>query len=275
MGTITVNGVRLAYDEVGAGPPAIWVHGSWTDRQGARLVAPLLAERYRVITYDRRGHSQSERVRGRQGVMAHVADLAGVIEQLDAGPAHLVTNSFGSEIALKLALQRPELVASLCLHEPPLYGCLPHDPDLEQALDSMRARERQVVAELQQGHHEPAAKLFMEAIAIGPGAWNALPEQSRQTFVHNAPTWLDDVTDPTQGTLEVGELAALAVPVLLTVGERSEPIHHAVAACLAAAIPEQVRHTFEDAGHIPHLTHPDVFVDVVTSFLDDVAALAK
>ena len=95
MATITVNGVRLAYDEAGAGPPVIWVHGSWTDRQGARLVAPLLAERYRVITCDRRGHSQSERVPGPQEVMAHVADLAGVIEQLDARPAHLVINSLG------------------------------------------------------------------------------------------------------------------------------------------------------------------------------------
>ena len=273
MATITVNGVRLAYDEAGAGPPVIWVHGSWTDRQGARLVAPLLAERYRVITYDRRGHSQSERVPGPQGVKAHVADLAGVIDQLDARPAHLVTNSLGGEIALKLALERPELVASLCLHEPPLHGCLPHDPEIEQARSDMQALEDEVIAELEHGDHEMAAQLFMEDL-LGPGAWEAFPEPSRQTFIHNAPTWLDDVTDPTQGTLELGQVTALTTPVLLTVGGRSHPVDVAVDVCLAATLPEPVRHTFTDAGHIPHLTHPDVYAAIVRSFLDDVVAKA-
>lgn len=62
---------------------------------------------------------QTTRTRyGAVAVVAHTGDLAALIEQLDAAPAHLVTNSFGGELALKVALQRPELVASLSMHEP-------------------------------------------------------------------------------------------------------------------------------------------------------------
>jgi pimeloyl-ACP methyl ester carboxylesterase len=275
MASITVNGVRLAYDEAGAGPSVVWVHGSWTDRRGADLVVPLLAEHYRVIIYDRRGHSQSERPPGPQGVTAHVKDLAALVEHLDAAPAHLVTNSFGGEIALKLAVRQPELVASLCLHEPPLFGILADDPEMKLVLEDLQTRLDHVIAGLEQGNNEAAARLFMETVAMGPGAWDALPEQMRRTFTYNAPTWLDDVHDPTQGVLDIGQLAALSLPVLLTGGGRSGPEFSAVLDCLADALPKAHRYTIADAGHVPHLTHPGELVGAVTGFLDDVAAKAS
>lgn len=276
MATITVNGVRLAYDEAGAGPPVIWVHGGFTDRRGFDLVVPLLAERYRVITYDRRGHSQSERVPGRQGVADHVTDLAALIEQLDVGPAHLVSNSDGGEIALKLAVLRPRLVASLWLHEPSLHGILPDDPEVKQPLEDLQARLDRVIAELEQGNNETAARLLIDDPAVmGTGAWDALPEQTRRTFIHNGPTWLDTARDPTYGLLDVDQLAGITVPVMMSGGAHSDPADSAVVACLAHAFPHARRHTFPDAGHVPHRTHPDEFAGVVTGFLHAVAAQAR
>ena len=67
----------------------------------------------------------------------------------------------------------------------------------------MQAREVEISTEIKRGNHEAAARLFFETV-LGPGAWEAFPEPSRQTFIHNAPTWLDDVTDPTRGTLDLG-----------------------------------------------------------------------
>lgn len=255
MATITVNGVRLAYDEAGAGPPVVWVHGGFTDRRGADLIVPLLADRYRVITYDRRGHSQSERVPGHQGVMDHVTDLAALIERLDAAPAHLLANSDGGEIAFKLAVWHPELVASLCLNEPALYGTLLDDAEVKQAMEGMQARLDRMIAELEQGNDEAAARLVIETVAMGPGAWDALPQQSRRTFIHNGPTWLDHANDPTQGSLNPDDLTRISVPTLLTEGGHSDPVDRAVVAHLADAVPHARRHTIADAGHVPHRTH--------------------
>lgn len=277
MDTITVNGIQLAYAEAGAGagPPLIWVHGGWTDRHDADLVVPILARRYRVITYDRRGHSQSERPPGHQGVMAHVADLAELIEQLDAAPAHLVTNSFGGEIALKLAFRQPELVASLCLHEPGLFGILGKDPKNMQAMQDLQGRFGPVLADIEQGNHEAAARVFMDTVVIGPGGWDALPEQMRQTYFHNASTVLNDFHDPTLGTLDIDQLAGLDVPVLLAGGGLSNPLFAAVLGRLADALPQARRHTFAGAGHLPELTHPDELAEVVEGFLVDIAAKAS
>lgn len=102
MATITANRVRLAYDEAGAGPPVVWVHGSWTDRRGADPLVPLLAARHRVITYDRRGHSQSERrprppgrhdALGRHGDPVLAADLGRLADALPDARRYTFANA--------------------------------------------------------------------------------------------------------------------------------------------------------------------------------------
>lgn len=274
MDTIDVEGVQLAYDETGQGAPVVCVHGAWTDRHAWDAVAPMLARRYRVIAYDRRGHSDSQRPPGIQGVDVHAADLAALIAGLGAAPAHILASSFGCEIALRLAMHHPDRVASLCLHEPPTFGVLDDDPASEQYSRRLGALLDDVVADIEGGRHEAAARRFVETIAVGPGGWELLLEQVRQTMAFNAPTFLDVVGDPTQGMLDRDELAAITAPVLLTGGAQtpSATPHAAVNDALAAALPYVERYTFAGAGHIPHRTHADELARVAIAFLDEVTS---
>jgi pimeloyl-ACP methyl ester carboxylesterase len=57
---VEVNGVRLLVEESGGGDPLVLVHGSWDDRQVWALIEEDLARRFRVISYDRRGHTGSQ-----------------------------------------------------------------------------------------------------------------------------------------------------------------------------------------------------------------------
>ena len=130
MPDTTANGVRLFYTLTGdAGPPLVLVHGSWADHSDWDLVAPVFAEHFRLLTYDRRGHSQSERVPGQGSVQEDAADLEALLEDLGLVPAHVVGLSFGGSGALRLATRRPDLFRSLSVHEPPLFGLLAGDPD--------------------------------------------------------------------------------------------------------------------------------------------------
>ena len=80
MATAEVNGVRLFYELQGTGAvPLVLVHGSWNSHHAWDLVVPRLAEAFRVLTYDRRGHSQSERPIGQESVRED-ADLAALLE---------------------------------------------------------------------------------------------------------------------------------------------------------------------------------------------------
>ncbi|HWC32977.1 MAG TPA: alpha/beta fold hydrolase, partial [Actinomycetota bacterium] len=76
-----VNGVRLAYDDEGSGTPLMLVHGSWTNRRGWDAVAGKLAERFRVVRLDRRGHSGSEAASGT--LEDDAADVAALAASLD------------------------------------------------------------------------------------------------------------------------------------------------------------------------------------------------
>ena len=54
-----INGVNLHYELIGSGDLLLLVHGSWGDHFEYDQIVPALAERFRVLTYDRRGHSAS------------------------------------------------------------------------------------------------------------------------------------------------------------------------------------------------------------------------
>ncbi len=120
MAIETVNGVRLRYDLTGTGEvPVVLVHGSWVSHHNWDLAVPALAESFRVLTYDRRGHSESERPTGQGSVREDVADLAALIEHVGLAPAFVVGNSFGASIALRLAGEHPDLLRGLVAQEPP------------------------------------------------------------------------------------------------------------------------------------------------------------
>ena len=122
MATATINGVQIFYELSGTGEvPLVLVHGSWVSHHSWDLVVPRLAESFRVLTYDRRGHSESQRLTAQDSVREDVADLAALIEHLELAPAWVAGNSFGASITLRLAAERPDLFRGLIAHEPPLY----------------------------------------------------------------------------------------------------------------------------------------------------------
>src|SRR5687768_7450275 len=128
----TANGIEINFDEIGDGDPLVLVHGGWSDRNNWLPVIPALSESFRVVAYDRRGHGLSQRdVIGTRRDQED--DLAGLIEAL-GGKAHVIGTSFGGSISLGLTSRRPDLVASLVVHEPPLSSIAAGNPDAQRRL---------------------------------------------------------------------------------------------------------------------------------------------
>ena len=63
-------------------------------------------------------------------------------------------------------------------------------------LAAMDQRVGAVAELLRWAKFNAGARLFVETIAFGPGAWDSLPERMRQTFISNALTWFDELQDP-------------------------------------------------------------------------------
>jgi pimeloyl-ACP methyl ester carboxylesterase len=271
MADSSINGVSLYWEVSGDGEPVILVHGSWGDHNNWAQVVPALSSSLRVVTYDRRGHSASERPTGQGSIDEDVADLAGLIEHVFGGPAHVVGNSFGAAISLRLAIQRPDLIRSVTAHEPPLFVLLEGQADVAPMLRIVRERIDAVARLLQAGDMRAGAQLFVETIAFGPGAWAQLPQPVRDTFIYNAPTWLDELQEPQSLNLDLERLSAFSGPALLSFGGASPPFFPMVVEQVARALPHAQRHQFPHAGHVPHLSHPQEYVDLVVGFISRVA----
>jgi pimeloyl-ACP methyl ester carboxylesterase len=268
MATANVNGVRLFYELSGNGDvPVVLVHGSWDSHHDWDLVVPGLAESFRVLTYDRRGHSQSERPTRQGSVREDVADLAALIDHLSLGPAWVVGNSFGASITLRLASERPDLFHGVIVHEPPLFSLLANDPSVASMLEEVGKSIGAVVDRIASGDHTGAAKQFVETVALGLGTWAQLPHESQQTFIENAPTFLDEANDPEQLAFDLEWVTAFHRPMLLTTGDQSPPMFLPVVLKLADALPTADVLTFRGAGHIPHVTHPDAYIEATMDFI--------
>lgn len=117
QGYTEIGGHRTWFaDSGGAGEPILMLHGGISDSE--MLVDPLkpaLGEHFRIVAFDRRGHGRTADTEA----PFHYDDMAtesiAAIEKLIAGPAHLVGWSDGGNVALLVALRRPDLVRSLVL----------------------------------------------------------------------------------------------------------------------------------------------------------------
>jgi pimeloyl-ACP methyl ester carboxylesterase len=115
---MTVDGVRLHYLERGSGPPVVLFHGNGAlveDMLVSGLVGRL-ARRHRVIVFDRPGFGYSERPRTRIWTPQAQAELLWkALNRLGVGRAVVLGHSWGTLVALSVALEHPSFVASLVL----------------------------------------------------------------------------------------------------------------------------------------------------------------
>lgn len=272
MALADLDGATLFYEMTGRGEPVILVHGSWVDHHTWDRVVPILAQDFNVVRYDRRGHSQSTAPPGQGSVREDVNDLAGLIKLTGLGPTHLVGNSFGGSIVLRLASSHPELCRSVSVHEPPLMALLASDTNMAPMLIQAQARIGAVVELLVKGEDAAGAERFVETVALGPGMWRQLPEEVRQTFIHNAGTFLDEAGDQEGLAIDLSSLGTYRGSAQVTQGDQSPPLFAAIVDGLTAVLPQTQRLTYMGAGHIPQETHPEDFARGLIVFLTELQA---
>ncbi|MEV6424324.1 alpha/beta hydrolase [Streptomyces sp. NPDC051662] len=117
MPLLTVNGIRLNYEDSGSGEPVVLIMGSGSGGRAWHLhqVPALTAAGYRVITFDNRGIPPTDVCVDGFTVQDMVADVIALIDTLSLGPVRIVGTSMGAYVAQELALARPELVRQAVL----------------------------------------------------------------------------------------------------------------------------------------------------------------
>jgi 3-oxoadipate enol-lactonase len=266
------NGIRLHYQVQGDGPPLVLAHGYAASSAMWRHQLPVLLERYRVITYDARGHGESDAPdgAGHYTLRELVADLHRVLDALGLQQAHLVGHSMGGATVAAYAAREPGRVRScaICNIDAGHQRWTPeqerdHEAARQWKLDFARTQGMEALAREQIARgvapafvtaREGEEALFLERYRRQPlagylGVAEALPWREH---------WLE------------GESVKIKAPVLIVAGG-DDPLHTG-ARSLHEALPGSGFVLLPGAPHDSMNDSPDEFNQALLAFLAGVDA---
>lgn len=263
--------LRLAeadlYHEVrGRGPTVLMIPGASGDGATFDHVAALLADRFTVVTYDRRGYSRS-RLHGRVDTGARLAsdveDASRLLRRFGAGPAFVLGSCSGAIVALELLTRHPEQVRRMVAHEPPIASVLPDADWWYGFYDELYELYRS------QGP-KAARQIFKSRLGLGdlprPPEGTEVPVEFTDMVARiraNQPFWWEyEIRSYPAVPLDVPGLAKLSDRLLMGGGATSRDLHpyqcsRAVAELTGAPLAEF------PGGHVGYMEFPVEFAEAL------------
>lgn len=262
--TRSKDGTKIAYDVIGSGPPVVLADGAFCGRTFGPMpdVAKLLASRFTVLHYDRRGRGGSGDT-APYAVAREIEDLAAVCERAENSPC-LYGISSGAALALR-AVGDGLAIKKLAIYEPPfaLDGSRrPDPPDFREQIAGMLAA----------GRRDEAVKVFMKVVGVPafgiffmrlmPNVWPKLRQ-----VAHTLPYDFAVLGDTQSGGPLPEELrktiGAISLPTLVLTGGKSPPWMRHACDAVAQALPGAVSRVVE--GH-DHNVAPKAIAPVLADF---------
>ena len=252
MATARVNGIEIDYQETGRGRPILLTHGHMSSRIAWNGQHQALADRYRVISWDIRGHGQtvSPDDPAQYSLELTIADVRALLGHLGIERAVIGGLSLGGYISLAFALAHPEMVEALAICDSgPGYRN-------DQARTQWNERAFARAAELE------AKGLEIFETRSREVRESRSRQRSAQSLAHATRGILAQ-----QGSTVIDGLPSISVPTLVIVGDQDQPFL-APCAYMAKKIPGARLEAITGAGHSSNLDQPEAFNRVLVDFLD-------
>jgi pimeloyl-ACP methyl ester carboxylesterase len=256
---VRANGLEIAYERVGEGPPLVFVHGAASDARLWRPQLAALADEFTVVAWDEPGAGRSSMAPADFGLADYARCLAAVIEELALGPAHVAGISWGGAVVQELYRRHPERVATLILAD--TYagwkGSLPEE-EVRARVDAAN-QALMVPAET----FDPAGALPRWFAGDPPAEFVPLLEEiAADVRPESLRIALPVMAETDQRDL----LPHITVPTLLIWGELDARSPLSVARQFERAIPDTKLVVIAGAGHVSNLEHPERFNEAVREF---------
>jgi pimeloyl-ACP methyl ester carboxylesterase len=269
MSRASLDGVELEYEVRGVGEPVVLVHaGVFSGWYKPLLNELAIANRYRVLTYNRVGYAGSSRVAGSVSIAQQAAHVGALMRHLGMQRAHLVGHSSGGNIILQLALDAPEVVGSLAVLEP----ALPVEESGSERLLATRAFMAPVIERYRAGDKAGAVDGFMRGVTgpdyrltldrVLPGAFDDAVASADTFFGQELPA-------VRQWSFRREDARRITQPVLAVIGEKSKeqsPIWDARQKMLLTWLPNAEGFVLPGATHLLYLENPRGMAERLAAF---------
>ena len=259
MEKIAANGITIAFELRGSGPPLLLMHGNEADHTMFDALTEHLAANFTVIAYDQRDCGQTEN-RAEPYTLADLGgDAAALIAALGLPSAHVYGSSLGGLVAQSLAARHPERVDRLVLGNTWRAGLSPAEfnPEEIKQLAAYRADLAANAARI--------AELFFPPpfIQARPSIVEMFHDSGRSEGKRARRGAVIGQTAP-------ADLSSFPRPVLLITGSEDRVIPPAATAALADTIPDARLVTLDGIGHVGSIQAPERVARVITGFLQKV-----
>jgi len=261
MKMIEVDGLRIAYERAGDGPPLVLLHGYVGDGPTTwRRQVEGLCEEFTVVAWDAPGAGDSSDPLESFGMAGYADCLAGFVDRLRLEKPHVAGLSFGGALALELCRRHPAVPMTLILAS----AYAGWGGSLSAEVAEQRLQQALVLADLAPDEFMGALlpTMFSEAtapetvdefgasmLAFHPAGFRAMARASAED--------LRDV------------LPGINLPTLLVYGDKDVRAPLTVAEDLEAAISGSMLVVLPDTGHLCNIEAPDDFNRAVRNFLSD------
>ncbi|EGX58971.1 alpha/beta hydrolase fold protein [Streptomyces zinciresistens K42] len=253
--TISADGTSLAYDTGGEGPLVVLVSGAMSTGGTLAPLAVPLAERFRVVVYDRRGRGGSGDT-APYAVEREVEDLAALIGA-EGGEGALCGVSSGGALALAAA------AAGLPVRRVAVYEA-PYADFLQGGGERYAAYSRELSEALGAGRRGDAVELFLRLTGMAERTIQGARQSPMWAGMEAvAPSLAHDDAVMGDGLVPRARLASVPVPVLVLAGGASPAWMREGARAVAAAVPEG---TYRGLEGQTHMVEPDVLGPVLAEF---------
>jgi pimeloyl-ACP methyl ester carboxylesterase len=257
--------VGLEHEERGAGEPVLLIHGGGFAGAFVPLMhEAMLADRYRLIRYHRRGFAGSDGFTGPFTIEDQARDAFQLLQYLGVDQAHVVGHSYGGVIATQLALDAPDAIRSLVLLEPAIAGMTP-----EWATGHI-AMFAPLVAVYRSGDVSAAIGRFMRG-AEGR-EWRAGVERAasggvRQVEDDGATFFEVELPAIERWPFDSAAAQRIDQPLLYLTGGASSPVIERVADYFCSCVPQTERVVIPRATHSLHHRESALVAAEIARFL--------
>ena len=265
---INSNGINIHYELSGKGDCLVLIHGFSDNCTMWYHQVPIFSDKYQVLTYDVRGHGQTETPEGHYSMALFADDLYALLNDLQITSACVLGYSMGGRIAVNFALAHPEMATGLVFANSGIMG-----PDIQISPDDLKQMEEQraqMMGILESGDIEAISEV-MALFSLSPGFKEKEPkifQEYKSVKMKNNPTHYPPIMQALMTSMETPpDLSKLTCPALIIAGEYDGFMSLEVAKSMEAAIPKSMVRIFP-TGHASAIETPSAFNQAVLDFME-------